>query len=270
MTHYTITNVPPVEATGATVTQDITGLIAAVTALLAVLVWPVLIGYALRTYREPITEILGRVRGAKGLGVELEMRDLIESTVEAQTSSSDEATAPIPAATDGGESLPADGNSSEGVDEGATNANLRPLPANIEYPSAELRAVLSNWLSANSASDSTFDSLARINRPSAILFAWGQVEQRIRQLAGISGLKAAPTFALLDQLRKEGLIRPSLYPLLKDLNRLRNRVAHSNVDLSETDIEQFRGSAQTAERELNEMIEVAIRRGRDLGEGDQG
>lgn len=258
---------PPVATPDPSMMTDITALIAAITALLAVLVWPILIGFALRAYREPITEILSRVRGAKGLGVELEMRDLIESTVEAQTSSSADGIAAPTANTDDEVSSPKGEVAQPATGSRPTRIDLGSVPSDLQYVRSDaVRALLSNWLHAYAASDNTFDSLARINRPSAVLFAWGEVEKRIRQLAEIAGLKSAPTFALIDQLRKDGLIRPTLYPLLKDLNRLRNRVAHSDVDLSDSDIEQFRDSSQTAERELGEMIEEAIRRRRDPSE----
>jgi len=266
---YTITNVPPVEVPDPSLMTEITGLVTAVTALIAVLVWPILIGFGLRIYREPITQVLGRVRGAKGLGVELEMQELIESTAEAQTAAS-------PAAEPIAPEVPQqDGLAADEIEDGLegmattnpTRIDLADIPSDYRFVRHEaLRSLLSSWLAGNQSADNTFESLARIHRPSAVLFAWGEVEKRIKQLAEINGLRNGPTFALIEALRREGQIKSSLHPLLKDLNRIRNRVAHGDEDLSDKFIVQFRDSAQTAERELGEMIAEALKRKSDPSE----
>lgn len=256
--HYTISNVPPVEAADPSLMAETTAVIVAMTGMLAVLVWPALIAFALWLYRSSLVDILKRVRNAKGMGVEVDMRELAESTVEVQTEIIPKApTQPTAVAQQ---------DKPEEVDKPKEEKTLSVehvypgfAASNLVYLDA-----FQNWIRSEPGSDSTFDALARVNRPSAILFAWGEVEKRIKHLAELVGAPKGPTFGITADLANRGIIRPPLHRLLKDLNRLRNRVAHSDVDLTESDTAQFRESAQTAEAELAELIAEALSLGRNM------
>jgi hypothetical protein len=154
--------------------------------------WPVVALVVVLLFLKPLRKVIGRVKGAKGFGGELEFGELLESVEESVNRVLDEEpkSAPIPPSKD-----PKQSGVSESVDS-------RPQADPATDPSG---AILLSW-------ESLVETLAGLSRSTAS-----------------RGRPARNPRAILDQLKRNELVSISFYDAVASLYEVRNQVAHGEA-----------------------------------------
>lgn len=187
-----------------------------------VISWPVLLLLFILLYKTPLTELLGRVKKAEGLGVTVDFGDRLAAAEQVLEGASTLPVAPGP---------PAEGQP-------AGDAKEEPADGEPKFPGVRRsygqRLSLQEMASGQSLVGSgAYDDLGRAaeSEPSyLVISAWERVVAALADLAGsrlpdVPQPQPAPS-ALLQQLHRAGVIDDDFLEAANDLRKLRNEVAH--------------------------------------------
>ncbi|WP_161639191.1 hypothetical protein [Brevundimonas diminuta] len=248
----TITNVPPTpDMPDPSLLTEVTALIVAITALLAVIVWPVLIGYGLKKFHAPISDLLKRVRAAEGMGVKVNMDDLEKKAIAAGIEGDG-----VPQL-DPQDVPPTDNASSDNAQSEPAEPNVveRSIPVDRDSSAREARRrqrEISRLNQDFGIGHDELETLAKIHPPSAVLWAWTDLEKSLSLLAESCAVSSPIVLVSVTQLYKLGVIPPILKSLLYDLWNVRQQMA-AGSNFSFDDALKFGRSAQQAKRELDDL-----------------
>lgn len=226
----TITNVP--EAADPSALADWAGLITSVTGLMVAIGWPIVVIVGMILFRKSIRSFVGRIKNAKGLGLDLETQlEVIATQVEAVEIQAELAdpveTTPLEAAPD-----------------------TRPSePTPIDYgvpPFGDQK----RWNKSNNS----FQQTVRHNPSSALLLTWAELEVTLQNLARSYGVAVTVPRLMLNQLSEMGVTSSLLTGVILDLERLRTSVAHGFMEPTSTDAWAFRTSAKSVQKELHDIF----------------
>ncbi|WP_377466912.1 hypothetical protein [Populibacterium corticicola] len=169
-----------------------------------VLSWPVVVLIVVLLLLEPLRKLIGRVKGAKGFGGEVEFGELLEKAEDKVNKVLDED--PV-------------------ADDDAAH-DVKPNPVSSEKASEPTRTEgigsAKRGLQVNPAKDPS----------GAILISW---EKLVAALAGLSrstagrGRPARNPRAILDQLQRNNLVSDAFHEAVVSLYEVRNQVAHGEA-----------------------------------------
>lgn len=281
MPQYTITNVPPVEAS---TLADWATFITAVGGVIGLVVWPIVVGYVLRLYREPISGVIGKLTKIEGPGgftaqTSDHLSDAREAVEQFTAASAAVKDAPPEQTVDGGEKpvegpenedpTPPPDSDDEGAEEKAweevgsfeSRNRLETETAIFDATFDPDRAVVNGWLQTRRGR--VFDDLVRVHPASAVVYVWNEVEERLLSFANRMGMsldgQRTAGRSLINRLSRKRLISAELEDLLEEMISLRNRAAHvADSNISAIDAIEFERSARAAIREMNRIVADGI------------
>lgn len=233
---YTITNVPPVEPSWIAETAT---LVTAVGAVIAILVWPILVGYTLFLFRNPISRFIDRIKAAKGFGVDLDA-DVAGLAVITEVVKEE-------AAEDEAEGVVTDTAAKAELEPAAETSNgstVTPRHSSMEDDFSIWR----RWLQTDS-SENLYSSR------NLVQFSWMSVDRAIKRLGAKYGM-AGRSETIIKVLAAKKILSPTLAILLSKLLQYKDDAVQGR-DFSRREAQQIRSSAQTAIREINELVDAA-------------
>lgn len=167
--------------------------------------WPVVILVVVLLLLTPLKKLIGRVKGAKGFGGEVEFNELVESAEKKVNKVLDE--------------------DSETADRGAESGQETTIP-NDSIATDQKEAALDDAIEGRPRVDPSTDPSA------AILTSWNSLVATLADLSRSTAGRGRPATnprAILDQLRRNEQVSRSFYEAVNSLYEVRNQVAHGEA-----------------------------------------
>lgn len=196
---------------------------------LKALAWPLIVGFAVYHFREPIKDKIGSLQNAKTPLGEASFFDREVHSVEeragevAEEQAAKEDLAPAPSGPNGvGPSGPS----------ATASTSLPTITTSIPAESAWLASALGTVLEGYDVSSPR--ELVSIDPNAAVIMSMRELEKLTKAVVVISDMKPLERpltlQPLLDRLR--GSLADDYLSIARDLNRLRNRVTHGDEDVT--------------------------------------
>lgn len=279
---FTITNAPPPAEPSQL--AEITALVAAVGTALSGIMVPIVFLLALLIFRKPVSDVirnLSSLEGPGGMKVQTHerLRPATEAVEEMTAENIAAAAPPVEEPHLRNPDARADTKSEidpahEPVpdDDAGTVETEQTGPSSTRSPKTlelyqrlieQLKTVDGHtaWYvgaSMGTVDNHTFDDLLRTHPASAVLFAWNEVEGKLRALAKSRGvatrLHRAPARLLISELKRADAMPIELAELLREMMEVRADAMHSGGQISEATALDFRRSAEVASREIARQI----------------
>lgn len=170
-----------------------------------VLSWPVIILVVILTLLKPLKALIGRVKGAKGFGGEVEFNELVED---------------------------AEISVNRALDEDLKTHDNDPKRGTAKVESSSSATNEDEQVSTPTSADNQKIVDPSRDPSGAILVSWGSLIETLAELSRTTAGRGRPAVsprAILDQLKRNEQVSSSFYEAVDNLSKVRNQVAHGEA-----------------------------------------
>ena len=209
------------------------------------LAWPVVVGYVVVTQKKPIAELIDRIKKFKIGSAEAEIGAKTEAAAE---KIEERAAKPVEAPKLDPSALEHVVRDADTFDPSNAKRVLQGIVQGVPEP-------VHRWPRPTTHQHAQGRREERLRASGVFIEEWANLEETIQLLAATKGYQDArttPIPSLIRRLIGIGVISPSTADSIKDLRRLRNQVAHTQIEPTREAAENFADSCWKVEKRLVE------------------